>query len=236
MNKSEKPIIPVEVEIQRHIEEMMRYHKRSKNPKLPIDNLVVPAMSSIQTPQTSMSVIPPMAALQTPQTSMSAIPPMTALQTPQTSMSPDQPIIAVQTPQESFEAYMKANPTTGYLKVKAFTARRAYPVANAVVEVSKNFPGGRYVISELVTNQDGITDVISLPTPQKQLSEVPGNPKPFTTVDVKIKHKDFVEMNFIDVPIFQDITSIQKADLLPTAAAPSEVQSIDIPEYEPSDL
>ncbi|MFZ2537463.1 MAG: hypothetical protein WAX04_00990 [Oscillospiraceae bacterium] len=205
MDKSDKVNISAELEIQRYIDEMIRYQKRSNNPKPLVDEPVIPAIvSSFQTQQ----VVAPVA-------------PSTAL---------------VQAPQESYESYKKANPETGYLKVKTFTARRAFPVKNAVVEVSKNFPSGRYLISQLVTNQDGITDVIELPTPSKQLSEVPGTPNPFTTVDIKIKHKEFVEMNFFDVPVFQGITSIQKADLLPLAAAPDGTSSVDIAQTEPSDL
>ncbi|MEG0693099.1 MAG: hypothetical protein RR444_08455 [Oscillospiraceae bacterium] len=151
-----------------------------------------------------------------------------------------QPVVTAmatsQTPEEQYLEYKKANPKTGYLKVQAFTARRTYPVPDVTIEVSKKFPAGRYVIGQLTTGAGGVSDVIAIPTPDKELSEIPGNTHLFTSVDVKVKHKDFVEMNFFNVPIFEDITSIQTADLLPLAAASEGMSSIDVVEREPSDL
>lgn len=205
-------------ELSRYMDEMMRY--RSLNPKPRRNEAVIPAMSSAV--MDDQSVMPPVIS--------PIMPPPAVLPTT------IPPAASNKTPEELYQIYQKENPQTGNLRVQAFTARRTYHVPDAVVEVSKNFPSGRYVIARMVTDQSGATEMISLPAPDKDLSEVPGNTHLFTRVDVKVKHKNFVETNFLDVPVFQGITSNQIADMMPLAAAPDGMRSIDLVEHEPTDL
>ncbi len=149
-------------------------------------------------------------------------------------ITPNPPATALQ---QAYDNFLKKNPYTGTLKVQVFTARRAYPVANAEVEISKNFPEGSYIIGVYTTNDQGLIPILKLPTPSKDLSFIPDNDEQaFATYDVKVRHKDFIEMHYRDVPIFQDIMSLQAADMTPKPLALDGQEYIEIQEEEPSDL
>ena len=146
------------------------------------------------------------------------------------------PIGLPTTPQEDYQTFKLKNPKTGYLKVRAMTARRTYPVEDAMIEVSKTFESGKYVIGTLITGIGGVSEVIELPAPDKSLSESPGNTDLFTTIDVIVSREGYIEMYYKNLPVFDGITSIQTADLLPISAASDGMTSIEVIEREPTDL
>ena len=105
---------------------------------------------------------------------------------------------------------------TGYLKIQAFTADGAFPVPDAIVTVTDS--EGRS-IATLRTDASGLTEPIGLAAPPLYLSQTPeGDPfsePPYSTYTVVIRKEGYYEIDDYFVPIFDTVTAIQKANLIP---------------------
>ncbi len=105
---------------------------------------------------------------------------------------------------------------TGFLKIQASTADGAFPIPGAVVTVTDS--EGKS-IATLRTDASGITETIGLPAPALFLSQSPESSypekPPFSTYTVVIRKDGYYGIDDYSVPIFDSITSIQKANLIP---------------------
>ena len=107
----------------------------------------------------------------------------------------------------------------GYLIVRVSTARGAIPLENASVTVynyDPEFENGRgNIISVHASGAGGLTDRITLPAPPRSLSLSPGGPKPYETYNVTVTKDGYLKQSYINVPVFEGITAIQNADMIP---------------------
>lgn len=101
----------------------------------------------------------------------------------------------------------------GTLKVQVFAAQQVYPIGSARVIVR---PGGEdKIIFEGYTDSSGIVDNIRLPSPGKSLSAEPNSVKPYSQYDVFVTQPNFVSRNYLGVPVFPGVESIQTVRLVP---------------------
>lgn len=120
----------------------------------------------------------------------------------------------------------------GTLKVQVFAAQQVYPISSARVIVR---PGGEdKIIFEGYTDSSGIVDNIRLPSPGKSLSEQPNSVKPYSQYDVFVTQPNFVSRNYLGVPVFPGVESIQTVRLVPRQFGKDEV-TVTI-ESEPNEL
>ncbi len=107
----------------------------------------------------------------------------------------------------------------GYMIVRVTTARGAIPLAGAVVTVSDYFDAESRergnAIGTYITNSSGLTERFELPAPPRALSMSPGNGKSYLTYNVKVDKDGYYQQNYINAPVFEGITSIQNADMIP---------------------
>ena len=107
----------------------------------------------------------------------------------------------------------------GFLQIAVKTADGALPVPDAQVSIydhsqSENGDGGGIIFS-LVTDENGNTPKVALGAVNKKLSLVPGNSTPYESYTVAVSKDGFYDADFIKVPIFEGITSIQPVFLIP---------------------
>ena len=107
----------------------------------------------------------------------------------------------------------------GYMIVRVTTARGAIPLEGAVVTVSdylgeENAERGNAIVT-YKTNASGLTDRFMLPAPPKALSMSPGNGKSYLTYNIAVAKDGYYQQNYINAPVFEGITSIQNADMIP---------------------
>ena len=110
----------------------------------------------------------------------------------------------------------------GSLIFRVTTAKGAIPLENARVtlwdrlpEPNTNRGNTRGVFS---TDRNGRTPVIPLPAPAQALSMAPapqGSPPPFACYDAEVLLEGYTTMTFVCIPVFDGITSLQPADLIP---------------------
>ena len=116
---------------------------------------------------------------------------------------------------QEYMAFLKKNPKQGELKIQAFTARQTYPVADVAVEISKTFDGFKKIFYSLITDQNGIIDGILLPAPDREMSQQPSDEQPFATYNIRAEHPGYIKENYINIPIFANVKSIQPINLKP---------------------
>ena len=107
----------------------------------------------------------------------------------------------------------------GYMIVRVTTARGAIPLENAIVTVHNydpEFESGRGdVIAVYTTNSSGLTERFALPAPPRELSMTPGNGKTYETYTLSVTKSGYYQQYYNNVPIFEGITAIQNADMIP---------------------
>ncbi len=135
----------------------------------------------------------------------------------------------------------------GKLLFQVSTAGGAIPLAGAEVTVRRlrnliTGEGGN-VLTVLYTNEDGKTEALPLPAPAKALSQAPtrdGAPVPYALYDADVRMTGFYDLLYSRIPVFDGITSIQHATLIPLPEKGSpdgnRPDSETIVEGEPNDL
>ena len=107
----------------------------------------------------------------------------------------------------------------GYMIVRVTTARGAIPLDGATVTVSNydpEFESGRGdVVAVYKTDGSGLTERFALAAPPRELSMTPGNGKSYQTYNVSVAKDGYYQQYYINAPVFEGITSIQNADMVP---------------------
>lgn len=110
----------------------------------------------------------------------------------------------------------------GYLIIKAVTGSGALPVAGATVLVRNYAEEGDADSGDLITSMktdiNGNTERLALPAPSKSLSQKPGVIRPYAMYTVDVTADGYGGQQFIGVPIFDGITSVQPVELNPLPA------------------
>lgn len=118
--------------------------------------------------------------------------------------------------ESAYELFQQAHPGRGSLRVQVSTARGTFPVAGAVVEVTREFDGVRRVLYKNVTNNSGIVERMVLPTLPADYSRQEATAEESGTVyQVSVYHPSFVPLINSDVELYDKIETI-----LPVALAP----------------
>ena len=109
-----------------------------------------------------------------------------------------------------------ANPNqsgTGFLVVQVTTANTAIPLENAAVTLRES-EGGR-VLYELRSGNDGRTERVGLPAPPRAESMSPSTQRPYAMYNIEVKLDNYENAFYQNVPVFDGITAIQQANLVP---------------------
>ncbi len=110
----------------------------------------------------------------------------------------------------------------GKLVFQITTAGGAIPLEGAEITLrnsrSASDGNGGEVIAVLHSGGDGKSEVLTLPAPAKILSMEPardGAPVPYALYNADVKLRGFYDQSYIRIPVFDGITSIQRASLIP---------------------
>lgn len=67
---------------------------------------------------------------------------------------------------ETYQNFLKDNPSAGYLRIRAFAANQAIPISGLNITISKMIGGNNVIFFEGATNSSGLIERITLPTPK----------------------------------------------------------------------
>ena len=104
----------------------------------------------------------------------------------------------------------------GSLQVRTYTASGALPIVGAIVRIKGAEEANSYIQYSVLTNNDGLTPLISLPTPSKEfsLSPTPGE-APYSVYDVEISAEGYYTKQIRNVPVFSGIKAILPIEMIP---------------------
>lgn len=105
--------------------------------------------------------------------------------------------------------------SSGGLIIQVYEAEQAVPISGAHVIVSEEKDGKEHILRTLITDESGRTPIITLLTPQKDLSLSPGNPMPYSRYNIRVDKMGYYTTENIDVPVFSGNVSIQPINLIP---------------------
>lgn len=110
----------------------------------------------------------------------------------------------------------------GKLVFQITTAGGAIPLEGAEITLrnsrSASDGNGGEVIAVLYSGGDGKSEMLTLPAPARMLSLEPakdGAPVPYALYNADVKLRGFYDQSYIRIPVFDGITSIQRASLIP---------------------
>ena len=125
-------------------------------------------------------------------------------------------------------------PATGYLQVHAYASYAQIPLQDVTISVSA---GDGTVIALRLTDRSGRIDPIPIPVPDRSESLTP-NPgeRPFATVNLTARLKDYEQIFVDEVQIFADVTTDQDLPLIPLSELPASRSKSEIFETSQQNL
>lgn len=115
------------------------------------------------------------------------------------------------------EGYLAENPKDGFLTFQVTEEtplRGMVPVPDASITVSKQLRDSYFISKVLLTDNNGKTEPLPLPTVSARLSRTPENADTYATYNASVSKPGFLTKRIVDIPIFEGITSIQPVDLI----------------------
>ena len=109
----------------------------------------------------------------------------------------------------------------GKLVFQITTAGGAIPLEGAEITLRESrspTEAGGDVLAVLYSGRDGKSDAIPLPAPARGYSLEPardGAPIPYALYNADVRMEGFYKQSYIRIPVFDGITSIQRASLIP---------------------
>ncbi len=121
-------------------------------------------------------------------------------------------------------------PSTGYIKVHAYTSFARIPLEDAAITVSS--PDGT-VLAMRLTDRTGLISPIPIPTPERSESQTP-NPEevPFTTVNVYGRIGGYEQIESKSLQVFADTVTNLNLEFIPLSELPGrwdQTQVFDTP-------
>ena len=109
----------------------------------------------------------------------------------------------------------EAMPGRGYLIVSVRAGEGAIPLEGALVTLRGGDATEGDAIASFITDQSGNTPRITLPAPPRINSESPNGGKPYASYSADISLDGYFTNLYTNIPIFDTITSVQTAYLIP---------------------
>ena len=114
---------------------------------------------------------------------------------------------------DSYNNFIKENPSEGYLKIRAYAANQAVPIANLKIIISKVIDNNNVIFYDGMTNESGLIENIILPAPKQNPDDldVPN----YTKYDITAYYEpDDLEKKY-KANIYEGIRVIQNILIVP---------------------
>lgn len=109
----------------------------------------------------------------------------------------------------------------GTLRIRATSASGAVPISGAIVRITGGEEANGEVVKSLVTDNDGITPKVSLPTPKRSYSLTPEQTEsPFALYDVEVSADGYYTKKIIGVTVFSATNAILPVNMIPISDMP----------------
>ena len=104
----------------------------------------------------------------------------------------------------------------GRIKIRAYTASGALPVEGVLVKIYGSDDYNRDYKYSLLTDSDGTTKELTLPTPKKTFSVSPApSEKPYAVYNVELTKSGYYPKRIDNIPLFSDTTAFLPIEMIP---------------------
>lgn len=104
----------------------------------------------------------------------------------------------------------------GTLRVNTYTAGGALPVPGTVVRIIGSTEENRLIEYSIITDIDGVTEIISLPAPSRELSQSPGAPEQsYALYNIEISAPGYYTKKIFNVAVFEGTETLQPVNMIP---------------------
>jgi hypothetical protein len=125
-------------------------------------------------------------------------------------------------------------PSTGYIRVHAFTSDAQLPLKDAAVSVTD--PNGNPIALRL-TDRNGFIEPVAITVPDRAASQSPNTGIiPFTSVNIYARLEDYEQIEIENVQVFADVVTTQNLSMIPLSELPQAWNKTEIFRTTPQNL
>ena len=108
----------------------------------------------------------------------------------------------------------------GSIRVRTYTAAGALPIEGSLVKIYGSDEYDKDTVYSLLTDSDGITRRVSLPTPATTYSTSPGATEtPYAVYNVELFKDGYYPKRIDNVPVFAGISAVLPIEMIPLTYA-----------------
>lgn len=117
---------------------------------------------------------------------------------------------------ETYQNFLKNNPSNGYLRIRAFAASQAIPISGMNITISKLIDNNNVIFFEGATNSSGIIERITLPTPKLDPNnlDAPTSATYDITATYNQNNKVYKVNMYENVYVVQDISVVPNMNMM----------------------
>ena len=104
----------------------------------------------------------------------------------------------------------------GYIRVRTYAADGALPIEGTIIKIYGADDYDKGVMHSLLTDSNGITVQVALPTPAKSYSVAPGAAEaPYSVYNVELAKDGYYPKKIDNVPIFAGTSALLPIEMVP---------------------
>ena len=139
---------------------------------------------------------------------------------------------AESTSADPISIFLSQNPSFGTLIFQVTGGQGAFPIPNAKINIMKQLSDRLSLSITLLTDESGRTEPISLPAPDRKLSQSPNNGIAYAVYQAEVPADGYIPTEIRDLPVFDGITTIQPVNLTTNFGQPPDATD-EIDDKEP---
>ena len=113
-----------------------------------------------------------------------------------------------------YQNFIRENPGNGYLRIRAYAASQALPISGLRIIVSKMIDNNKIIFFDGVTNNSGVIERITLPTPRigDDNQMIPKN----ITYDIEAIYEPDNIQRVYYVNMYENVYAVQNINVVPS--------------------
>lgn len=114
-----------------------------------------------------------------------------------------------------YKTFLEENPSSGKVKVEAFTAYKAMPIANTEILITKDIGDYKVIFFEGYTDSSGVIDDIVLPAPKEEKVASYETPPQYTVYDLTAINEGYEKIKKYNIGVLGGVKIIQYVKMIP---------------------
>ena len=113
-----------------------------------------------------------------------------------------------------YQDFINENPTYGFLRIRAYSASEAIPIPGVQITISTIYKNNKIIYYEGKTNESGLIERISLPTPRLMVDNL-DEPKKIL-YEIKMSYEKENMNQSYEVNMYEGVCTVQNINITPS--------------------